>query len=331
MRSRYKVIWSVTLLCIALTLTSCMPTRFVVDTGVPPEKLTETVVIPGPSRSRIAIIDLTGLIYDADAPGLLGPGENPSSRFVESLRVAGRDGRVKAVIIRLNSPGGTVTASDMLYREVLRFKETTRKPVVMLMADLAASGAFYIACAGDEVIAAPTTITGSIGVIMQTVNFSEGMRKIGISADAVTSGPNKAMGSPFQPMSSEHRALMQGMVDEFYVRFHDIVAARRPELSVDDLAWTTDGRVVSGARAADIGLIDATGDLYDAVNAAKRLANLEAAEVIKYHRPLEYVGSAYASTPITSQVNMVNINLHGSLPLLPPPPGFYYLWHPGGS
>ena len=102
-----------------------------------------------------------------------------------------------------------------------------------------------MACGGDEIVAHPTTITGSIGVIVQTFNFSEGMRKIGIKADAITSGPNKAMGSPFEPMPPEHRALLQGLVDEFYAGFVDLVVERRPQLESADLKWILDGRVMS--------------------------------------------------------------------------------------
>ena len=195
------------------------------------------------------------------------------------------------------------------------------------MSDLATSGGYYIACAGDEIIAHPTTITGSIGVIIQTFNFSEGMRRIGIKADAITSGPNKAAGSPFEPMPAEHRALLQGLVDEFYANFVAIVTESRPNLSIADLEWITDGRVVTGRRAAEVGLIDSTGDLRDAFEAAKRRAGLTAAKLVKYHRPLEYVGSAYARSPAANpQINLLQLNLNAG-PLLEQS-GFYYLWDP---
>ena len=311
-------------------LSGCGGVRLIIDVVPVVDGLAETVVLEdsgADSSAKIALIQITGMIADADRPGLLRKGENPVSRLVESLRKAAKDSKIKAIVLRINSPGGTVTASDVVYREIQHFKRTTKKPVVVLMSDLAASGGYYIACAGDEIIAHPTTITGSIGVIIQTFNFSEGMRRIGIKADAITSGPNKAAGSPFEPMPPEHRALLQGLVDEFYDNFVAIVTESRPNLSPADLKWITDGRVVTGRRAAEVGLIDRTGDLRDAFDAAKRRAGLTAAKLVKYHRPLEYVGSAYARSPAANpQINMLQLNVNAG-PLLEQS-GFYYLWDP---
>jgi len=235
----------VVLAAAAGTGAGCSRMRFVVDLIPAEDALTETVVMEDESvgwgADKIALIDVRGLIYDGERPGLLAPGENPLARFAEALKLAEQDKRVKAVVIRINSPGGTVTASEVFHREVMHFKKKTGKPVVVLMADVAASGGYYLACAGDEIIAHPTTITGSIGVIIQTVNFSEGMRKIGIKAEAITSGPNKAMGSPFEPMPEEHRKLLQGLVDEFYGGFKSVVVAARPGVKAADLEWITGG------------------------------------------------------------------------------------------
>jgi protease IV len=323
------------LLLVLIALPACTRMRFVVDTMPGDEKLTEATVDLGDgdrewAEAKIALLDVTGLIIDAHRPGLISPGENPLGRFTESLRMAARDSDVRAVIIRINSPGGTVTASDAMHREIVHFKETTRKPVVISMADVAASGGYYVACAGDEIIAHPTTITGSIGVIIQTFNFAAGMGRIGIRADAITSGPNKAMGSPFEPMPPEHRELLQGLVDEFYAGFKAIVVASRPRVGADAdvLHWVTDGRVVTGRQAAEVGLIDGLGDLRDAFAAAKRRANLPTAKLVKYHRPIEHVGSAYASAPpfTGTQVNFMQLNIDAAA--MQQQPGFWYLWDP---
>ncbi len=307
----------------------CTRMRLVIDAVPAADALTESVVLedrPAWFAPKIALIDVRGMIVDAERPGLIAPGENPVGRFVEGLRRAAADSAVKAIIVRINSPGGTVTASDVLYREIMHFKTQTGKPVVVLMGEVAASGGYYIACAGDEVIAHPTTVTGSIGVLIQTFNFSEGMRRIGIRAEAITSGPNKAAGSPFEPMPPEHRALLQGLVDEFYENFVEVVIASRPGLSAEDLAWITDGRVITGRKAAQVGLVDRLGDLRTAFEAAKLRAGLTRARLVKYHRPVEHVGSAYAQAPLTSpQINLLQLNL----PDLPVhQPGFYYLWVP---
>jgi protease-4 len=314
--------------------TGCSGMRFVVDTVPSTDKLTETVVMEDEGglgaigKSKIALIDVTGLIADADKPGLLAPGENPVSRFTESLNRAAQDGSVKAVVIRINSPGGTVNASDVMYREVKHFKHDTGKPVVISMADVAASGGYYLACSGDQILASPTTVTGSIGVIIQTFNVAEGLGKIGVRAESLTSGPNKKMGTPFEPMSAKHRELLQGLVDEFYTNFKSIVVENRKALSPSDLDWITDGRVVTGKRAAEVGLVDGLGDLRDAFNAAKTRADIKSAKLVKYHRPIEYVGSPYAQAPaIGAQYNLMQLNLAGSMS--GDQPGFYYLWDPG--
>ena len=313
----------------------CSRVRLVVDLVPAEDKLTETVVMEDDSTGwgadKIALIDVTGLIVDASKPGLFSSGENPVARFAEALQRASDDDRVKAIILRINSPGGTVTASDVMYREVHHFKEQSGKPVIVLMADVAASGGYYLACAGDEIIAHPTTITGSIGVIIQTINFAEGMKRIGIKAESITSGPNKAVGSPFEPMPQEHRELLQGLVDEFYGGFKSVVVSARPNVADADLEWITDGRVVTGARAAAVGLVDAIGDLHAAFSTAKRRAGVESARLVKYHRPIEYVGSAYslapmAQTPGAGQINLMQVNLDGRP--WGDAPAFWYLWDP---
>jgi protease-4 len=312
--------------------TGCAGLRFVVDLVPADDTLGETIVLEddnarGWSVSKVALIDVTGVIADAERPGFLG-GENPVSAFAEALKRAQDDRSVKAVIIRLNSPGGAVTATDVMYREVVHFRETTGKPVIMLMGDVAASGAMYLACAGDHIIAHPTTVTGSIGVIMQLFDVSDGLRRIGVRSNAITSGPNKSMGSPFNEMDESHRELFQSMVNEFYARFQDIVRTNRPAISDSALTWVTDGRVVSGTRAAEIGLVDETGDLRTAFARAKERAELHAARIVKYHRSLDYVGSPYSSSPMgapnVNQVNFVNLNLD----MPSNPAGFQYIWDP---
>lgn len=319
----------VLLVAVVTACAGCTRMRFVVDAVPAEDELVETEVMAdagaGRKAAKLVMIDVTGLIIDARRYGVLVRGENPVARFTESLRKAADDPRVKAVIVRINSPGGAVTASDIMYREILDFKKTTGKPVVVLMSDVAASGGYYMACAADEIIAHPTTVTGSIGVIIQTFNFSEGMMKIGIRADAITSGPNKAVGSPFEPMPPEHRALLQGIVDEFYDEFLEVVVTNR-RLDNESVGWITDGRVVTGRRAAQVGLVDRLGDLRVAFDSAKRRAGVTEARLVKYHRPLEHVGSPYAQAPALSgtQLNLLQLNIGADAEQ----PGFYYLWDP---
>ena len=280
------------------------------------------------------MIDVSGMILNARVPGLLSDGDNPVSVFHEELRHAAKDKYVKAVILRLNTPGGAVAASDMMYRDVLEFKKATGKPVIVVMMDVAASGGYYLACAGDYLIAYPSTVTASIGVIFQTVSLQPALSSIGIQTEAITSGPNKDAGSPLSELTDGHRAVYQEMVDTFYADFTGIVREARPTISEADFKEVTDGRVVTGRRALEVGLVDALGDLDDGFTKAKELAGLKDASLVRYHRPLEYVGSPYANAgdrqpeSAAMQVNLLQLNLDGSLGGMPSS-CFYYVWLPG--
>lgn len=328
--------WMIRLSLFALTimLIGCGPTTFVVGVAPGDQKLVATVVQPADKRTRdaVAIVDVSGMILNAKTPGLLRDGENPVGRFRETLDAAAEADSVKALIVRLNTPGGAVTASDAMYRDLLSFKRRTGKPVVVLMMDVAASGGYYLACAGDHIVAYPSTVTASIGVIIQTVTLQPALSSIGIQTEAITSGPNKNVGSPLSPMSAGHRAVLQSMVDAFYDDFTSVVRDARPGISDEHFEEVTDGRIVSGRRAQAVGLVDTLGDLDDAFDQAKRLARIENAALIRYHRPLEYVGSPHAAAPqgpaTPTQINLLNLDASGLLGG-PPTPGFYYLWLPG--
>ncbi len=278
--------------------------------------------------SKVALIDVSGVLTNAERRGVLNTEPNPVSSFTEALNRAAADRDVKAVIVRVNSPGGTVTASDLMHRELLRFKRRTGKPAVVVMMDLATSGGYYLACAGDAVIAHPTTITGSVGVILQTVSVKPALERWGVSLDAITSGPNKDAGSPLSELTPEQRATLSAMVDDFYDRFVDVVEARRPGIIHTDQAF--DGRVVTGEQALEWGMVDRLGDLHDAFDEAKDRAGLTRADLVRYHRPLDQPGSVYADSPVasrtTTQLNLMQLNLADPLPGFGTPVGVYYLW-----
>lgn len=310
----------------------CTPYRLVVDVTAPREKLTETTVRSpsgegGSSSAKIAIIDLDGMIIDRMKPGLLGSGRNPTSEFIERLWRAEEDDAVKAVIVRINSPGGSVAASETLYSELRAFRDRSGKPIVVLMGEIAASGGYYVALAGDYIIAQPSSVTGSIGVLIQLVNVSEGMARLGIHAEAVTSGRNKRMGSPLEPEQPGHRAIFQSIVDEYYETFRGLVLERRTSVDEDELDELADGRVMTGAQAHAHGLVDATGSLADAQAAAQELAGVSRTALVKYHRPSRYVGTPYAPSSQVGQteVNLLQLRLDG---FSTADSGFYYLWAP---
>lgn len=275
--------------------------------------------------AKIAIIDVEGVILNATSSGLLGDGENPVALFHEKLEAAACDKHVKAVVVRINSPGGAVTASDIMYQDLKNFRAHTGKPVVACMMDVAASGGYYLAMASDLVIAHPTTVTGSIGVIMSLYNAHGLFEKIGLQSNPVKSGPNKDIGNPGRPMSPEERAILQNVVDRFYGQFVHVVAEGRqmPEDQVKPLA---DGRVYTGIEAKEVGLVDQVGHLEDAIAAAKQLACVCDAKVILYGRCEGYKGSIYSGLHMPSEIK-VKLEVPG---LTGPAAGaaFMYLWQP---
>jgi protease-4 len=281
----------------------------------------------GRTSGKIAIIEVEGMLMNAKSGGFLQATENPLSLFNQQLDQAEHDSAVKAVVLRVNSPGGTVTTSDAMYELLLRFRARSKKPIVASMQEVAASGAYYVSCAADKIVAQPTSVVGSIGVIFNTFNFSGTMEKIGASSVAIKSGPLKDMGSPFKPMTEDEKAVMQGMVDEYYARFLHVVTSRRTLIGDDTPRTATDGRVFSGEKAKSLGLVDELGLLEDAIDTARRLADAPKAKAIMYKRPYGYRGSIYAETniPQPQAANVTKLELPGT-PLLPG--GFYYLWNP---
>lgn len=314
-------------------MAGCSPLTVSIGMG-PDSKPPREVVVKrdeGAGADKVAMIDLRGVIVDAPRPTMLGPGENPMDYFVTRLRRAEEDRRVKAVIIRVNSPGGTVTASDMLHDEIRRFRERSGKPVIASLGEVAASGGYYVALAADEIVTQPTTITGSIGVVIQTMNFSDGLSRIGIRGRAVTSGRNKDLANPMEAAREEHYAILQGMVDEFHGRFVGLVETRRLGVVSSEMPELTDGRVVTGSEAVRRGLADSEGDIESAFERAKSKAGVSRASLVKYAERGRAMRTPYASGPESPasgiELNLVQVRIGEDVML---PPGAWYLWSPGG-
>ncbi|MEM8782786.1 MAG: S49 family peptidase [Planctomycetota bacterium] len=210
---------------LTVVLLGCGRPTLVVGFGATDQRLTETIVLNErrTGGAKVALIDVSGVLANAERRSLIGAAPNPVSSFTEALNKAASDEDVEAVVLRINSPGGTVTASDVMYRELTRFRERTDKPAVAVMMDLATSGGYYLACAADTVVAHPTTITGSVGVILQTVSVEPALSRIGVEARAFTSGGNKNAGSPLSTLTDEQAATLQALVDGFYDRFVAVV------------------------------------------------------------------------------------------------------------
>ena len=292
------------------------------------EELTETVIDSDPGLfvgDKIAVVNVDGLILNQRRGGMFGPGENPLSLFVEQIDKAQDDEQVKALVVRINSPGGGVTASDVMYRRLRKFRDERKVPVVAVLEDVGASGGYYVACAADVIVAHPTSLTGSVGVIVQTVSFAGTMKKLGISADAVTSGAHKDMASPLKPLDDADRKILQDIVDEFYERFVDVVAAGRSRLSREKVKSLADGRIYTGSQAIKLGLVDGLGDVDEAIALAKKKSGSQAVKVVVYHRKLGYRANAYSAAGLMQpQINLVNLTVPHLLDMTRP--RFCYLW-----
>lgn len=284
----------------------------------------EEVVVDRPARAssdKIAVIPVEGLIANGREAGLLGPGENKVDLLAQQLKAAAADKNVKAVVLRVNSPGGTVTGSDTMHALVQDFRQASKKPVVASVQELGASGGYYVACAADRIVAGRTSLVGSIGVIFTTFEASPLLARLGVTTTTIKSGPLKDAGSPFRAASEDDKRVFQAMVDENYQGFLRVVRAARP--NVTDFATATDGRVMTGTQAHALGLVDELGTLEDAVRLARAQANTPRAKAVMYRRPYGPSGSVYASFAPDPPKASVELGVPQALQ-----PGFYYLWRP---
>jgi protease-4 len=287
-------------------------------------------VLEGKGADKVALIDISGVITDRRRRGLLGIKAEASitARIKEELTLISRDKRVKAVVLRINSPGGSVTTCDIIAHELKLLKKERDIPVVAVLMGVAASGGYYIAAAADTIIAHPTTVTGSIGVVAYNINATGLMEKIGITDQTIKSGDKKDLGSPLREMTQEEREILQGVIDSLYERFLDAVEEGREGLDRAELRRIADGRIYTAAQALELKLIDKIGYMSTAIEAAKELAGIEEATVITYGPSRSYKNNIYSTAGLgtPSTLNLVNIDvsaLREGFGL-----SFMYLWMP---
>jgi protease-4 len=289
----------------------------------------EEETVEGKGKAKILLMDVSGVLSDESVGPLLGsaPPRVPIvARVREELQKAEDDDSVKALIVRINSPGGTITASDLIYHEIDTFKTRRKIPVVAVTMDVAASGGYYAALAADTIFALPTTVTGSIGVIMLTVNAQGLMEKIGVAPLAIKSGEMKDAGSPFRPLTAQERAVFQTVIDDMYGRFVTLIARSR-KISDDRVRAFADGRIYTAEQAKALGLIDEIGYMDAVVAAARKAAGVEEARVVMYQRPKEYRANYYSVAPaptpgLAASLQQLTAVVSGS------GPRFLYLWWP---
>ena len=240
-----------------------------------------TILIPRSAVGKIVVIPLSGPITTAGS--LLSPGSTITPGLVRDyLARAEKDTAVKAIVLRIESPGGEIAPSQEILWEIEEVKEA--KPVVVSMGGTAASGGYYISTKADKIVALPTTMTGSIGVISQVMNVEGLLEKLGIEIETFKGGKYKDMYSGFREMTPEEEEIMQGMIDEYYEQFIDVVAEGRG-LSKDEVRNLATGQIYTGTEAKELGLVDALGGLDTATELAMELAGIEVARVEYYQPP----------------------------------------------
>lgn len=279
--------------------------------------------------ARIALVEVDGLLVNSNLTGSFVSSENPVAAFHEKLSAVEKDSRVAAVVVRINSPGGGVAASQMMRHELESFRQRTGVPVVACLMDVGAGGAYYLATACDVIYAQPGTVTGGIGVIFNAYNLQDTLAQWNIIGQAVKAGDNIDLGSPVRGLNEDSRKILQQMANQYHQQFRDDVLGTRPIAQpVDPTIF--DGRVFTAMQALERGLVDKVGSLEDAVEAARILAQRDSAVVVMYERKSHPVYSMYATTqqvPLLATISLPDVPGLNRSHL----PTFLYMWQPEPS
>ncbi|MFH1227721.1 MAG: signal peptide peptidase SppA [Planctomycetota bacterium] len=273
---------------------------------------------------KILYITVAGPIIRDMSTSIFGQKSDPVTMVAESLEMAKKNYDIKAIILEVNSPGGGITESDQIYNDLMRFKKARPEvKIVTSMDSVAASGGYYISMASDRIVARPTTITGSIGVIMGMLNIEELFKKIGVTQIIFKSGAKKDMFSSTREMSEEEEEIAQALITEMYDRFVNIVVSGRKNLDKEKILKLADGRIYTGQQALENGLIDELGDFNDAFEITKKLAGLTDARVVRYKKRWSF-GEMFLSSmqSFRPSVNLFPENSAFSMDT----PRFMYLW-----
>ena len=288
--------------------------------------------LDGRGQNKVLVIPVVGMIMDMPQRGLIRGQSGMVATIKAMLKRARADRKIKAVILLIDSPGGGITASDILYHEIKSFREETGLPVIALLGDVAASGGYYVAAGADHVIAHPTTVTGSIGVIMPLMGFKGLMEKIGVESRPIKSGKNKDIGSGSRDITPEERKMLQDIVDEYHQRFvtvvHEGFRARGVTVDRATLEGYCDGRVFTGRQAKELQFVDALGYYEDAVRKAQTRAALDPANTrIIMYAPKPSVLDLILARSSAPRAGSLTLNIEGLDRTQTP--RFMYLWTVG--
>jgi len=291
----------------------------------------EEKLLEGKGKPKILIVDLDGVISFKDEVDYRTLDTRPSkvAFFRETFLKAAADPDIAGVIVRINSPGGSVAASDAVYHEIMNFRQKRKIPVSAFITELGASGAYYVASASDRIAAGPAAIIGSIGVIAMKFNVEGLFSKIGVSDETYKSGPKKDFWSPFRPSTPEEKKMLQGIIDRLYSRFVEVVHTNRQMLLTEgEVRSLSDGRIFEAGEALEAKLVDQVAYLDEVIEAMKKTLNIEQARVITYARPKAFKSNIYSEMllPGPQVINLISIN--GDALSLFPGVQFMYLWNP---
>ena len=281
---------------------------------------------------KVALIDVDGMLFNRNYTGIDSMGENPVGLFREKLEAATRDPSIRAVVLRINSPGGGVTASDIMRRDLVQFKRITGLPVIACLMDVGAGGAYYLATAADRIVALPTSVTGGIGCVFNVYSLTSAMQEQGVFPAVVRSGERIDMGSPVSQtddrveLVEQSAEMLEKMAQEFHNRFREVVEHSRPALHMTEDDW--DGRVFTATQAHAKGLIDEVAYLDDAIAIAQNVSGAgPASRTVMFRRSND---RAYSQYEITPNIPATSAGLPMSIPGLDRArmPMFLYLWQP---
>ena len=284
------------------------------------------VTLEGTGEEKVLVISVNGVISDQPKEKLLRSQPSMVQEVVTHLKRAEKDPKIKALLLKVNSPGGGVTASDILFHEISAFKARSGVKMVVAMMDLAASGGYYISLPADWIVAHPTTVTGSIGVIFARPQVSGFMEKYGFAMNVSKSGVHKDMGSPFRPANPGDEAIFQSLTDQMASRFHDLVKTHR-KITAEQMTLIASARVYMAPEAKSLGLVDQVGYLSDAIAKAKSLAGLDdGARVITYRRYESEEDNIYNPEMQTQVGSAASIAPALTALMGAQEAGFYYMW-----
>ncbi len=315
-------------LLILAALLLCGACRPKINLYPDPGEALKEYTLEGEGRDKVLLVHLRGMLSTSPDSGLISVAPSPVQEVISRLAKAAEDKQVKAVILAINTPGGTVTASDILHQQILRHKRHTGQKVVALLMELATSGGYYAATAADHIVAHPTTITGSVGTVFIRPDLEGLMEKIGVQAEVVKSGKYKDIFSMFRHSTEEERDIMQELISQLNNRFLEVVLQSR-KLDHERLQTVAQANVLTAHQAQALGLVDDIGYIQEALAKTKELALLDKAKLVVYRREAFKDDTAYNSLTNAAPLRgAALVDLGTSRLMQSLEPGFHYLWLP---